>query len=133
MWQASSKEMNPTISDDFLKEAERENKEDFRREYLAEFIDSVRGWITPEILEPCVMRGQREFPRVSSGTHVAAVDPAFSNSDFGFAVLHRSDNGNITVAFAARWTGTHNAPLNLESVSAQINEVLRNDSESIRL
>ena len=69
VWQASSKEMNPTIPDDFLKDAELENKEDFRREYLAEFMDSVLGWITWEILEPCVMRGCREFPRVSNGTH----------------------------------------------------------------
>jgi Terminase large subunit, ATPase domain len=125
VWQASSKEMNPTIPDDFLKEEERKNKEDFRREYLAEFTDSVLGWITWEILEPCVVRGCREFPRVSNGTYVAAVDPAFSNSDFGFAILHRSDNGHITVPFAARWTGTHNAPLNLESVSTQINDVLQ--------
>ena len=125
VWQASSKEMNPTIPDEFLKDAERENKEGFRREYLAEFTDSLVGWITWELLEPCVMRGCREFPRVSHGTYVAAVDPAFSHSDFGFAILHRSDNEHITVAFAARWTGTQNAPLNLESVSFQINDVLQ--------
>jgi hypothetical protein len=125
VWQASSKEMNPTIPNDYLKQAERENKEDYQRECLAEFTDSLVGWITWEILEPCVVRGQREFPRVSNGTYVAAVDPAFRNSDFGFAVLHRSDNGNITVPFAARWTGTHSAPLNLESISAQINDVLQ--------
>jgi hypothetical protein len=125
VWQASSKEMNPTISDDVLKEAKRENEEHFRREYLAEFTDSLVGWITPEILDPCVIRGQRELPRAFNGTYVAAVDPAFRSSDFGFAVLHRSDDGNVTVAHAARWTGTHNAPVNLESVSAQINDVLQ--------
>ena len=125
VWQASSKDMNPTIPDEFLKEQEHENKEDFRREYLAEFTDSLVGWITWELLEPCVMRGCREFPRVSNGTYVAAVDPAFSHSDFGFAILHRSDNEHINVAFAARWTGTQNAPLNLESVSIQIKDVLQ--------
>ena len=125
VWQASSKEMNPTIPDDFLKEEERKNKEDFRREYLAEFTDSVLGWITWEMLEPCVVRGCRELPRVSNGTYVAAVDPAFRESEFGFAILHRSDSGHITVPFAARWTPTHNSPLNLESISVQINDILR--------
>ena len=125
VWQASSKEMNPTLSDDFLEGAQRENNEHFRREYLAEFTDSLVGWITWEILEPCIVRGCREFPRVSNGTYVAAVDPAFTHSDFGFAILHRSDNEHINVAFAARWTGTRNAPLNLESVSIQINDVLQ--------
>jgi hypothetical protein len=125
VWQASSREMNPTISEDVVKEAERENPEHCRREFFGEFTDSLIGWITPEILEPCVIRGQRELPRVYNRTYIAAADPAFRNSDFGFAVLHRSDDGSVTVAYAARWTGTHDVPLDLETVSAQISDVLR--------
>jgi hypothetical protein len=116
--------MNPTISSDFLEAEKSENEEYFRREYLGEFVDSLTGWITPEMLDPCVIRGQRELPRVSNGTYVAACDPGFRSSDFGFAVLHRSDDGNITVAYAARWMGTHNEPLNFGAVSEQIKVVL---------
>jgi hypothetical protein len=123
--QLSTKDMNPTISDEVLEEARCDNEEYFRREFLAQFTDSLVGWITPEMLDPCIARGQREFPRVFSGTYIAAVDPAFRNSDFGFAILHRSDDGHITVAYTARWSGTRKNPLNCDSVCAQIKDVLR--------
>ncbi len=124
VWQAGTRAMNPTVSNDFLEAEKSENEEYFRREYLGEFVDSLTGWITPEMLDPSVIRGQRELPRVSNGTYVAACDPAFRSSDFGFAILHHSDDGNITVAYAARWIPTHNEPLNFGAVSEQIKIVL---------
>jgi hypothetical protein len=104
----------------YLENARRENEQTFRREYLAEFTDNVFGWITPEILEPCIMRGQRELPPVANGTYVAAIDPAFRSSEFAFSVLHRSDNGQITVVYATRWIGTKTKPLNFQPVCEQI-------------
>ena len=32
-------------------------QEKYRREYLAEFTDSINGWVTPEILDPCIEQG----------------------------------------------------------------------------
>ncbi len=118
--------MNPAVSKQFLEDALRDNEQSFRREHLAEFTDNVLGWITPEILEPCILRGRRELPRVSNGTYVAAVDPAFlGTSNFGFAVVHRSDAGAITVVHAARWSGTKTVSLNPDLISAQVHEILR--------
>jgi hypothetical protein len=102
----------------------RDNEQTFRREYLAEFTDNALGWITPEILEPCILRGHRELPPVLNGVYVAAPDPAFRRSDFGFAVLHRSDVGHITVAYVRRWTGTKTNPVDLDSVCEHISETL---------
>jgi hypothetical protein len=124
VWQLSTEEMNPAVSKQFLEDARQDNEQTFRREHLAEFTDNVLGWITPEILEPCVLRGVRELPRVSSGTYVAAVDPAFRSSNFGFAVVHRSDAGAITVVHAHRWS-TKTVPPNLDLIAAQVSEVLR--------
>lgn len=90
MWQLSTEEMNPAVSKMFLDKARRSNEETFRREHLAEFTDSILGWITPEILERYIMQGQREMPRVFDATYIAAIDPAFHSSDFGFAISHRS-------------------------------------------
>ena len=125
VWQLSTEEMNPAVSKMFLAKARRSNEETFRREHLGEFTDSVLGWITPEILELCIMRGQREMPRVFDATYVAAIDPAFRSSDFGFAVSHRSRDGSITIDHVARWTGTKNAPLSYELVCECIAETLR--------
>jgi hypothetical protein len=48
------------------------------------------------------------------------VDPAFQKKDFGFAILHRSDGGEISVACVLRWTGSKAAPLNFDLVGHDI-------------
>ena len=116
VWQLSTEQMNPAVPKMFLDKAQRSNKETFQREHLAEFTDSVLGWITPEILEQCIMWGYREMPRVFDSTYIAAIDPAFRSSDFGFAISHRSRDGSITVDHVQKWAGTKNAPLSFELV-----------------
>jgi hypothetical protein len=125
VWQLSTEEMNPAVSKMFLDKAQRSNEETFRREHLAEFTDSVLGWISSEVLEQCIMRGQREMPRVFDATYVAAIDPGFRSSDFGFAISHRSREGSITIDHVAKWTGTKNAPLNFKLICERIAETLR--------
>ena len=116
--------MNPEVKKHRLEKARRDNEQTFRREYLAEFTDNALGWITPEILEPCILRGHRELPPVSNGVYVAVADPAFRSSDFGFVVLIRSDVGHITVVHVSRWTGTKTNPVDLDSVCEHINQTL---------
>jgi hypothetical protein len=104
--QLSSQVTNPAISTRFLDKARAADEDTFRREHLAEFVDSNSDWITSELREPCIMLGCRELPRVFHGTYAAAIDPAFQRNDFGSAILHRSDRGDVSVACALRWTGT---------------------------
>jgi hypothetical protein len=125
VWQVSTEDMNPKARKDYLENARRENEQVFRREYLAEFTDNACGWFTPEILEPCVMRGHREFPPAANGTYAAAIDPAFHRCDFGFAIVHQSRDGRVTLVYATRWVGTKSVPVDFESVSEQINGTLR--------
>lgn len=124
-WQLGSGEMNPKISNEFLDHAQKFDDESFRREHMAEFIDSNRAWIAPEMLEMCVTHGHQDLPAVSGGAYVAAVDPAFQKSDFGFALLHRSDCGQISVACARRWTGSKAVPLNFDFVAHEIHQKLQ--------
>jgi hypothetical protein len=124
VWQLSSQEMNPSISVKFLEKARDANESTFRREHLAEFTDSAFAWIPPELLEPCILRGRRELPPIAGGTYVAAVDPAFQRSDFGFAILHRSDAGDVTVVSLESWTGSKTVPLDFEIICDQIRQKL---------
>ena len=62
VWQVSSIRMNPTIDVKMLERKKRRNEEKYRREYLAEFTDSINSWIIPEILDPCIVRGRVEVP-----------------------------------------------------------------------
>jgi hypothetical protein len=124
VWQLSSQEMNPKISSSKLEREERRSEEKYHREYLAVFTDSIYGWITPEILDPCIARGRRELPPVRDAIYAAALDPASRHNDFAFAILHRSPDGMIIVDRVARWTGTKGAPLAFESVLGQIKSIL---------
>jgi len=123
VWQVSTREMNPTISEDVFTEAQRENPEHYRREYLAEFTDSLVGWIARELLDAVVISGRRELPPVRDAIYIAVVDPAFRSSDFAFSILCKIGE-HITVLYSTRWTGTRQAPLELELILKQIKDVL---------
>ena len=125
VWQLPSHEMNPKISlSDLEREQRRGEEKHHLREYLAEFVDSVSGWTTPEILDPCIARGRRELPPVRDGFYLAALDPASRHNDFALAILHRSSDGKIIEDRVARWTGTKTAALAFRAVLAEIKSIL---------
>jgi hypothetical protein len=125
VWQLSSQELNPTISTEYLEAERKRNPEEFKREYLAQFTDSVVSWIEPEVLAPCVIPGRKELPRVSDATYAAAIDPAFKNSDFALAIAHRTSTGLIVVDCVDFWTGSKRAPLGFEWVCKEAAYILR--------
>ena len=124
VWQLSTQEMNPTISPSFLEHERKRNEEEYCREYLAQFTDSINGWITPEILDPCIIRGRQQLPFVPNARYVAALDPASRHDDFALAILHESAEGKIAVDKITRWTGTKSAPLVFEFVLGEVRDIL---------
>jgi hypothetical protein len=115
---------NPTLKPSLLAKERARDEEKFRREYLAEFVDSTSGWIVPELLDPCIVRGRTEVPYRSDATFIAVADPAFVRDDFAFAVLSRSKEGRIVVHRVARWSGSKAAPLGHEDVLTQVKSIL---------
>jgi hypothetical protein len=125
VWQLPSHEMNPKINLSDLEREQLRGEEKYHlREYLAEFVDSVSGWITPEILDPSIARGRRKLPPGRDGFYIAALDPASRHNDFAFAILHRSPDGEIIVDCVTRWTGTKTAPLVFRTVLGEIKSIL---------
>jgi hypothetical protein len=125
VWQLPSPAMNPALDELILEKARKRDEQTFRREYLAEFTDDINGWIVPEVLDPCILPGRSALPHIENARYVAAIDPAFSHSDFALAVLHQTENGPIVVDRVARWAGTKKAPLAYEWVCNEILAVLR--------
>jgi hypothetical protein len=126
VWQLSSAEMNPTFSPSILDRARRRGgEENFRREYLAEFTDTITGWVDSDALEACIVRGRREMPPVSNALYAAAVDPATRHDDFALAIVHREADGCIVLDRVAKWTGTKSAPLVTRVVLDEIKTILR--------
>ena len=126
VWQVSTFDMNPTLTPEMemVKSERQRSEEKYRREYLAEFTDAVNGWIVPEILDPCIVRGRRELPYHRDMNYVAAIDPASRKNDFALVIVHRLPDGTIVVDKVERWAGTKKFPLPFESVLGQIKEIL---------
>jgi len=125
VWQLSTQELNPTISNEFLEAERKRNPEDFKREYLAQFVDSVVSWIEPEVLDRCVVKGRKELPPLRSGTHASAIDPAFKESGFAMAIAHQAEGGLIILDCVRCWTGSKRAPLGFQWVCEQVAGILR--------
>jgi hypothetical protein len=124
VWQLSSQELNPSFSPSILDRERRRSEEKFRREFLAEFTDTLTGWIDAEILEAAIVRGRMAWPPVRDGFYVAAVDPATRHDDFALAILHRQPDGCIVVDRMAKWTGTKAVPLVPRVVLGEIKGIL---------
>lgn len=120
VWQLPSSVMNPTLQPSVLEKARKHDEGNFRREYLAEFTDPINAWVIPDVLDPCIVRGRCELPRIEKATYVVAVDPAFKRNDFALAVLHRTAGGPVVIDRVAHWAGTKQAPLGYEWVCEQI-------------
>lgn len=125
VWHLTTQELNPTVSDEFLEAERKRSPEDFNREYLAQFVDSVTALIDPELLARCVINGRRELPPVPGMPYAAAIDAGFRRSDFGMAIAHRTDEGLILVDCVPFWTGSKHAPLGFQWVCGQVAGILR--------
>jgi hypothetical protein len=123
-WQLSSAELNPRLSKEYLEAERLRDPTIFRREYLAEFVDSAVSWIEPELLLPCIIRGRKEVPRAENVTYAAAIDPGFKGSEFALAITHLTSEGVIVVDRLESWTGSKDAPLGFERVCREIAGIL---------
>ena len=124
VWQMPSSEMNPTLRPSFFEKERKRDEEKFRREFLGEFTDQVNAWVVLDVLEPCIVSGRTELPRVENADYVVAVDPAFKHNDFALAVLHKTADGPVVVDHMARWAGTKKAPLGFEWVCENIARIV---------
>ena len=124
VWQITTQDMNPTVTEVTLEKALRRDEEKFRREYLAEFTGTINTWVVSEILDPCVAPGRRELPFLPDAVYAAALDPASRHNDFALAVLHLSPDGKIVTDRIDRWAGTRTAPLAFEVVLAEVKAIL---------
>lgn len=125
VWHLPSPEMNRTLNVEFLEKEKKRNLEKYRREYMAEFIDHLVTWIPSEILDPCIVRGRLEVPPIPGARYAAVIDPAFRHSDFAFANVHQTDEGQVVVDRIQKWSGTKKTPVPFERVCAQIATVLQ--------
>ncbi len=106
---------NPLIKPSFLQEEYNKDPKAFEREYLARFLDSLSGFLSPTLLEEAVERGVLERPPKDGNFYVAALDPAFRRDAFGFCVGHADERG-IVVDVLRKWDADPRQPHNPQEI-----------------
>lgn len=104
---------NPTITRVFLAGERAKDPDGFDREIGAKFAKSVSGFL-PAPLVKRAMRGPVQVPPQPGVWYTAAMDPAFKNDAFAFAIGHLEEGtaGPVFVQdVCASWRGKKDQPL----------------------
>jgi hypothetical protein len=116
---------NPLITREFLQNEYDKDPKAYEREYLAGFQDSLSGFLDSTLVQEAVDGGVLERPPAPLVTYVAALDPAFKQDAFGFAIGHAEAGGKVVIDLARRWLPQRGAPLNPEAVLNEITPLLK--------
>lgn len=115
---------NPIVRREELLRDFRADEANFARESLAEFQDSISGFIPTTLVERAVDWGLAMRPPQEGLTYVAAIDPAFRRDSFAFTIVHNQE-GTIFHDFSKRWTGTASEPLSPATILEELIPILR--------
>jgi hypothetical protein len=92
VWKATSREMNPTLSQAVVAAAYLRDVASARAEYGGEFRDDVETFISIEVVEARTVSGRFELPFNSALTYSAFCDPSGGRSDsMTLAIAHEKD------------------------------------------
>lgn len=90
---ATSRELNPRISERTVSAALRKDAEAGAAEYLSEFRDPCEAFLASEAIDQAIDPSLREASQADGKkTYVMAIDPALMTDRYGFAIAHRFEN-----------------------------------------
>ena len=124
---------NPFITRKRLETLQRKRPDAFRRESMAEFVDSISGFLPSALIgdaidEKVVAREKLprdDHPEDPHPYYVAAMDPAFRQDSFAFTILHHDPKQGMMQDRFVLWTPSLGMPLNPVVVLDQINTLLK--------
>jgi hypothetical protein len=92
VWQAPTRTMNPTISQDFIDKEFERDPASAAAEYFAEFRSDIAEFVSLDVLESCTTDGLFEIPPVRNTAYLAFCDPSGGSSDsMTLAIAHHDD------------------------------------------
>jgi hypothetical protein len=121
VWQAATKVMNPTISDEFIAAEFEADPASAEAEYNAQFRSDVEAFLTLEAIEACVPSGVTVRAPLSGVTYFGFVDPSGgSQASKTMGIAHCEGDAVILDLVAER-----RPPFSPDAVVAEFAEVLK--------
>lgn len=123
---------NPNIDRAWLQSKRDKNPQKFERECMARFQPASDGFLDPAKIDLAVDRGRRDLRpdhrkpgQPISHYYVAAMDPAFKQDDFTFAIGHMDGDDRVVIDLVRSWTPPAGGSLTPEPILDEITVLLR--------
>ena len=97
VWQAATRVMNPTVSQEFVDAEFERDAASANAEYGAEFRSDVAEFVSMDVLEACTAHGVFELPPISGVSYVGFVDPSGGSSDSMTLAIGHGDKFGIGI------------------------------------
>ena len=121
VWQASTRDMNPTVPQRVIDEAIERDPASAAAEYGAQFRSDVESFVSREAVEACVCVGVRERAPRPGIRYAAFVDPSGGSADsMTLAVSHREEDVSVLDAVRER-----RPPFSPQAVTAEFSELMK--------
>lgn len=116
---------NPRVSREFLRIEAARDPRAYEREYLAEFQDSISGFLDTRLLVEAVDDGVRQRVPEPDKFYVAAMDPAFRHDAFAFTIVHAEPGKGIVQDVLVRELPAPGVPVDPAAMMMQIAHLCR--------
>ena len=111
---------NPLVTREFLEEERSRDPEAFAREELAQFQDSISGFIPVAAVDRAISAGLFERQPHPHLHYVAALDAGFRRDSFTFHIVHADAAGHVTQDLVREWRPKPGTPLHPEPILVDI-------------
>jgi len=102
VWHATTRDMNPTVSQSLIDNAMERDPASARAEYYAEFRTDLEMLLTREAVRACVAHGCRELAPTTRHRYFAFCDPSGGSADsFTLAIAHREKSKGASTKILA--------------------------------
>ncbi|MGA2502067.1 MAG: hypothetical protein ABSH20_30355, partial [Tepidisphaeraceae bacterium] len=110
---ATTEEMNPKISREYLAQERAKDPAAFAREFEAVWDSGIGAVFEGELVRAAVREAER-LPAIPDVRYTMAIDPAFTGDTFAAIVGHVETSGRVVVDVVQGWHGTKGSPVQVD-------------------
>jgi len=116
VWDATSRTMNPTLSQEDVDEAIAEDPEAARAEYMNQWREDVSIFLPREVIEAVVVQGRQELLPRQGIQYAGFADMSGGRSDSATLAIAHKDNRKVILDYIREWK----APFSPYSVAGEM-------------
>lgn len=113
------------VTKDALEDERNRDAKAFEREVLAQFQDSISGFLSTSLLKEAISKDVIERPYNPAYIYVAALDPAFRHDAFAFTIFHMDETGRVVQDVVRRFLPPPGGTLNPDQVFQVIAPIIQ--------